>query len=316
MRRVLSIVLALVLILSLSVSAFAGAEYTMYIDGSQKLVYEGTELASQSISGRCNTKLYRLLREPSHDRSQFDSMTIVFEDTGDDYYTAKKQVVVGNDGYTYESSNPEAIFIDKAGRFHASGLGESVITVYDNEGTQMDSFTAKASGAEKKPIVEAICSQCGEDMGTSMHILGCSHFVCQGDGVPLDHVSGACGISGHYVCDERDHAQCSNCLGYKCYGEHGVGVCQHVHSWEYAWSSNYWPYWQPGCPMRICKTCHAVEYAWWLLPRPAPAPPAEAPADPPADTPVDPPADTPVDPPVVPPVVPDTDEPATNPDNG
>lgn len=289
MRRYLSLLLVLTTLLSLGVSAFAqtGDRYTMHIEGSEKVVYQGAEPASYNASGKCNTKLYRLLNTDVHDRSLFASMDIDFEDVGEPYYKATKQVMLGNNGYTYESSNPEAVFLETAGKFYASGTGESEITVYDPSGAEVDRFTATVTGAKHNYIIKAPCSKCGEDMGTTMHIYSCGHFVCQEGGYPMAHAAGACGKGGHFVCDGRDHSFCSNCLSAKCYGEHGVGICQHVHSWEFANSANYWPYIAPGCPMRICSTCGAREYAWWLMPKPVcPAPTAKpAPEAPPSKAP-------------------------------
>lgn len=270
MRKLFSILLAVSMLMSLGVTAFAqsGDRYTMYIEGKEKLVYKGNELAGYNESGRCNTKLYRLLDEPILDRSLFDSMTIDFEDVGEDYFRATKQVLVGNNGFTYENSNPDVVFIEKAGAYHPTGTGEAEIVVFGADGSELDRFTVKVTGAKRAYIVEALCSKCGEDMGTSMHILSCGHFVCDGSGAPMAHAAGACGKGGHFVCDGRNHSLCSNCLSHMCYGEHGVGVCQHVHNWFYAHSSNYWPYKEPGCPMRICTGCGARDYAWWLLPKP------------------------------------------------
>ena len=296
MRKFLCMLLALTLLMSLGVSALAqsGDRYTMYIEGTQKVVYKGNEEAGYTESGRCNTKLYRLLDEPSMDRSDFASMTIDFEDVGEDYYKATRQVVVGNNGFTYESSNPEVAFIEKAGAYHPTGLGEAEIVVYGADGAELDRFTVSVSGAKKAYIVKAICSNCGEDMGASMHILSCGHYVCEGNGAPMNHAAGACGVAGHFVCDGRNHSLCSNCLSHMCYGEHGVGVCQHVHNWFYAHSSNYWPYVEPGCPMRICTSCGARDYAWWLLPKPTCPPTASpTPTPTPAPTTILPPATTP-----------------------
>ena len=271
MKKYLSLLLALAMLLSLGVTAFAqtGDRYTMHIERTEKVVYQGTGKASLEDSGKCNAALYELLNTDMHDRSLFASMTIDFEDVGEEYYKATKQTMVGNNGYTYENSNPQAVFLEPAGKFYASGAGESEIVVYAPDGTEADRFTVTVTGVKPKYIIKAVCSKCGEDMGTNMHIYSCGHFVCQDGGYPMAHAAGACGYGGHFVCDGKDHSYCSNCLSPKCYGEHGVGICQHVHNWFYAYSANYWPYWEPGCPMRICTSCGAREYAWWMLPRPS-----------------------------------------------
>ena len=278
MKRYLSLLLVLTMLLSLGVSAFAqtGDRYTMYIERTDKVVYQGTGRATLEASGNCNAKLYKLINTDMHDRSLFSTMSIDFEDVGEEYYKATKQVMVGNNGFTYENSNPEAVFLETAGKFYASGTGESEIIVYDPSGTEVDRFAVTVTGAKPNYIIKAVCSKCGEDMGTTMHIFSCGHYVCQDGGHPMAHASGACGYGGHFVCDGRDHAFCGNCLSPKCYGEHGVGICQHVHNWFYANSANYWPYIEPGCPMRICTSCGAREYAWWMLPKPSAKPEASA----------------------------------------
>lgn len=278
MKRILSIALLAAMLLSLGITAYADSHYTMYIEGTEKTVYEGNQPASYTASGDCNTKLYRLLDAPSMDRSLFDSMTIDFVDDDQPYLTATRQIMVGNNGFTYESTNPEAAFFDTAGVYHATGVGESEMIVLNANGEELDRFTVKVGGAKKNYSLEALCSHCGEDMGESMHLYSCGHFVCEEGSTPMAHVAGACGRGGHFVCDGKDHSLCSNCLSYKCTGDHGVGVCVHVHSWFYANSANYWPYWEPGIPMRICTTCGVRDYAWappaphWSCPHP-PAPP-------------------------------------------
>jgi len=56
MRKYLSLLLALAMLLSLGVTAFAqtGDRYTMHIERTEKVVYQGTGKASLEDSGNCN----------------------------------------------------------------------------------------------------------------------------------------------------------------------------------------------------------------------------------------------------------------------
>ena len=276
MKKLAAVLFAIVMIFSLAVPAFADSaesvhHYTMKISGASKEVYEGQEKTNVTVAGYINAQLYKLLDTDMLDRSLFDTMTVEF-DYSNRSYTAVKETLIGKNGFTYASSNPSAVFIDSPTRYHASGLGESVITVTDHTGAALDEFTVTVGGGEKTHVLNAYCSKCGNDMGTVPHLMVCGHFSCQ-DGAE-GHGYGKCGIAGHFNCDGKDHGTCTNCLGPLCVGEHGEGICQHVHNWAIAWGWGV-----IGCdwtqyPYYYCTTCGATSWAaplwncWYPCPWP------------------------------------------------
>jgi len=274
MKKIAAILLALVMMLALTVPVFADStvhHYTMVIDRTTKETYEGTEKTSATMAGNLNAQLYKLLDTNMQDRSLFDTMVVEF-DYADRTYTATSETLVGKNGFTYVSSNPMAVFIDSPTKYHASGFGESVITVTDASGAVVDTFTVTVGGAGNTKVLKAICSKCGADMGTVPHLMVCGHFSCQ-DGA-LGHGYAECGIAGHFKCDGKEHGTCTNCLGHLCEGEHGIGICQHVHSWVvcYGWGvfGNEWKQY----PYYYCTTCGETTYVApvWTEPCPCPWP--------------------------------------------
>lgn len=286
MKKCASLLLCLVLLFALALPAHAegdGVSYEMYISRTEKIVYQGAHEVGQPISGECNARLYDVIGLPYHDRDLFDTVTLKFVD-GEDGLEMTEQTLLGLNGWTYTSSDPEVAFILSSSELLLTGPGEAEIAVFDERGEELDRFTASVTGKSKSMRVTAICSQCGENQGKLLHLLECGHFSC--DGNAHGHAKGACGVAGHYNCDGKDHGFCANCLSSLCSGEHGSGVCTHVHSWFYANSANYWPYQEPGVPMRICTYCGAVEYNYGYGPCPIPpyytypCPPAPIPPDP------------------------------------
>lgn len=262
MKKLAALLLALVMLFALALPAFADSvesvhHYTMKISGTVKDVYEGQEKTNVTVAGYVNAQLYKLLDTDMLDRSLFDTMTVEF-DYADRTYTAVQETLIGKNGFTYTSSNPSAVFIDSPTRYHASGLGESVISVTDHTGAAIDEFTVTVGGGENSRVLNAYCSKCGKDMGTVPHLMVCGHFSCQ-DGAE-GHGYGKCGIAGHFNCDGKDHGICSNCLAPLCVGEHGVGVCQHVHNWVVNWAwgviNGSWTQY----PYYYCASCGASTY--------------------------------------------------------
>lgn len=262
MKKLAALLLALVMLFALALPAFADSvesvhHYTMKISGTVKDVYEGQEKTNVTVAGYVNAQLYKLLDTDMLDRSLFDTMTVEF-DYADRTYTAVQETLIGKNGFTYTSSNPSAVFIDSPTRYHASGLGESVISVTDHTGAAIDEFTVTVGGGENSRVLNAYCSKCGKDMGTVPHLMVCGHFSCQ-DGAE-GHGYGKCGIAGHFNCDGKDHGICSNCLAPLCVGEHGVGVCQHVHNWAVNWAwgviNGSWTQY----PYYYCASCGASTY--------------------------------------------------------
>ena len=274
MKKFAALFLALAMMFILAVPAFADSaesvhHYTMVITGNSKETYEGQEKTSVTMAGNLNTQLYKLLDTDMQDRSLFDTMTVEF-DYANRSFTAAKESLVGKNGFTYVSSNPAAVFIDAPTRYHASGLGQSQITVTNAQGEEVDSFTVNVGGGKNTKVLTAACSKCGADMGTVPHLLVCGHFSCQ-DGA-AGHGYAECGIAGHFKCDGKEHGTCTNCLKPLCEGEHGEGICEHVHSWVMGWTWGVVGWQWTQCPYYVCSTCGATTYAAPVWPYPYPCP--------------------------------------------
>lgn len=285
MKRTASLILCLVLLFSLAVPAFAeeGLTYEMEITRTSKEVYSGGQRVHQPEAGECNARLYDVLDIDYHDRSLFDSCYLTFEDTADGMVMTF-QKLIGNNGYTYTSSNPEVVFLLSDGKLHATGIGEAEIVVYDATGTEVDRFMVTVGGGNRAKVITAPCSQCGENQGSTLHRMSCGHFSC--DGGAAGHGAGACGKAGHFKCDGKDHGTCTNCWSALCEGEHGVGVCQHVHSWGLSWGRING--WGPAYAAYVCSTCGAWGPAAYIEPPPAP-PAGGNPPPPPGGNPPPPP---------------------------
>ena len=274
MKKITAFLLAFIMMAALAVPVIADGSvhhYTMVIDRSTKETYEGQEKTSVTIAGQLNAQLYKLLDTDMQDRSLFDTMTVEF-DYADRAYTATGESLVGKNGFTYTTSDPEVVFIDSPTKYHASGFGEAQITVINANGEVADSFTVTVGGAGSTKVLSAVCSKCGADMGSVPHLMACGHFSCQ-DGAG-SHGYGQCGITGHFSCDGRDHGTCSNCLRPLCEGEHGEGVCEHVHSWVMGWTWGTVCCRWVQCPYFTCSTCGATTTVApvWQFPHPCPWP--------------------------------------------
>lgn len=73
----------------------------------------------------------------------------------------------------------------------------------------------------------ATCPDCGKyyctmaDRETSHPTYSCGHDSCRAD----KHGDAACGMDGHFVCDNLNHGVCAVCNERLCSGNHGEGLC-------------------------------------------------------------------------------------------
>lgn len=231
MKRFTAVLLVLVVILSLSVGAFADGEksYTLYVDRNGKVLKDAD---GSRIHGRAEEKtvaeFYRLMKGVPVNFDKFDNM--VFDVTIDDanHVTFGKQVVLGRNGCTYVSDDASVCIFENAFSFHFIDNGETTLTLSDFDGNVIETSAVTVKG----DAVRNICSKCGKDQGKQFHVMSCGHFMCEVGEV--GHGDAECGVAGHFACDGSNHGICYNCLKPLCSGQHGEGICLHTHSWEIA----------------------------------------------------------------------------------
>ncbi|MDO4982976.1 MAG: hypothetical protein Q4E35_05405 [Eubacteriales bacterium] len=231
MKRYIALLLTLIMILSLTAGAFADGEknYTLYVDRNGKVLKASD---GSRVHGKAEEKtvaeFYRLMKGVPVNFDKFDNM--VFDVTVNDANEVSfgKQVVLGTNGCTYTSDNASVCIFENAGSFHFTDNGETTVTLSDFDGNAI----ATSAVTVKGDVAKNICSQCGEDQGKQFHVMSCGHFSCEVGEV--GHGDAECGVVGHYACDGSDHGICYNCLEPLCSGQHGEGVCKHVHSWDTA----------------------------------------------------------------------------------
>ena len=231
MKRFSAVLLIVVLLLSISAAAFADGErsFTMNVSRNGKVV---TDENGNRVNGRTQQKVYdefyRLMKKVPVNFDRFDSM--VFDITIDENENVSfgKQVVNAKNGSTLTSDNASVCIFENQYSFHFTDNGETTLTLADFDGNIIETSNVTVKGS----VARNICSKCGQDQGRKFHVMSCGHFSCEVGEV--GHGDGECGVPGHYACDGGNHAKCYNCLQPLCSGQHGEGICKHVHSWEVA----------------------------------------------------------------------------------
>ena len=255
MKRIVSFLLAAVMLIALSASAFADAgNYTLYMDRNGKVVQDasGTKIGGR-LQEKIFQKFYKLMQNVPVNWDKFDYASYEVTVGEDGSVTFGKQTMGALDGSTVISGDAEIVIFETPKNFHAVNSGETTITHFDFYGEELDvsqvSVKAISTGAK---LLSNICPKCGQDQGKGFHLMVCGHYSCQVGEV--GHGAGACGVPGHMNCDGLDHSPCSNCLKPLCSGAHGVGVCEHVHNWQFAGAAfspdrKYWVtrIYCPGC---------------------------------------------------------------------
>lgn len=186
-----------------------------------------------ALSDKIFSRLYSLTQNSKFDHGAVESSEIeVFLDE-DGNISFGKQVLTAKDGTVYESSNAEAVVFDSSNRFTGCGTGESVLTVIDAAGQEISSSTVNVTAMTSgRNLVVNPCPKCGDNQYDRLHAMSCGHFSCEEGEV--DHGSASCGKEAHFKCDGKDHGLCPNCLEPLCEGEHGAGVCKHIHTVEHS----------------------------------------------------------------------------------
>ena len=255
MKRTISIILTLAMLLSLSLCAFAEdaeeAQYTLHMDRNGKTLLDADGKAvSGAVKDKAVAAFYRVMNGVPVDWTTFnyDEFEVIVDDS--DNVTLGKQTLSLLDGTFRTSSNAETVVFESPDKYHGCGDGEATLAIVGYDGVEVASATASPEMNEYGTLVpNCPCTFCGENQDSSLHAMICGHYECE-EGAE-GHGAGACGTPDHMNCDGREHGKCTNCQKYLCSGKHGEGVCQHVHQWL------------TGPGWAICETCGQSRYVEW-----------------------------------------------------
>lgn len=244
-------------------SADSATEYTLVFTPEGRMVKDtdGNKV-NGAVSDKVFSKIYLLAEDGKINMNGVKSseFEVLIDEAGN--VTFGKQTLTASDGTVYTSSNAEAVIFQKPNSFYACGSGDSTLAALNSSGAEITSsaahVTAMTSG---KNLIVNPCSNCGDNQADTLHALSCGHFTC--DVGEVDHGTASCGVEGHFKCDGNNHSICSNCLKPLCQGEHGVGVCKHIHT---AKSSNLMYSASKEGLFRViyCPTCgiYYIEQLW------------------------------------------------------
>lgn len=257
MRRTIAVIITLVMLMSISLCAFAedaeSAQYTLHMDRNGKTLLDADGKAvSGGIKDKAVAEFYRLMKGVPVNWVNFNYNEFEVAVDGSGNVTLGKQTMSLLDGTFRTSSNAEAALYESPDKYHACGEGETTFAIVGFDGEEIASAAASTEmDANGRMIVNSACSNCGENQTNALHAMVCGHYACE-EG-EAGHGAGACGTVGHMNCDGRDHDLCTNCKKPLCSGKHGEGVCEHVHQWL------------TGPGWALCETCGHASY-WELIP--------------------------------------------------
>lgn len=253
MRRTISLILTVFLLLSLSVCAFAEAQYTLHMDRNGKTLLDADgKPVSGAVKDAAVTEFYGLMQGTPVNWMNYNYMEFEVAADDDGNVSLGKQTVSLQDGTFRTSSNAEVAMYIKPDEYRGCGLGEVTFAVVGFDGQEVGSSEATTEYDEYgRILIKSICPNCDENQDTDLHMMICGHYYCEEGAV--GHGGGACGTPGHMNCDGGCHDICTNCLKPLCSGLHGVGVCEHVHKWIIAgrFGEVKWAY---------CETCGEMKY--------------------------------------------------------
>lgn len=252
MRRTIAIIMTVVMLLSLSLCAFAeneeAAQYTLHMDRNGKTLLDADGKAvSGDIKDKAVAEFYRLMNGVPVNWVNFNynEFEVIVDAAGN--VTLGKQTLSLLDGTFLTSSNAEAALYESPEKYHAAGDGETTFALIGYDGSEVASAAASTEmDANGRLIPNCPCPNCGENQTETLHAMICGHYDCE-EGAE-GHGAGACGTPGHMNCDGREHGKCANCQEPLCSGKHGTGVCQHVHQWL------------TGPGWALCETCGEARY--------------------------------------------------------
>lgn len=240
MKRFISILLALVLMGTLGVAAFAE-------ESGSKIIVMELEPDIKAFSYEDGSKISYDTREDAlllfHELrdgkgifwGQLESGEVRFEENAEGELRMISQYFITHEGLKVETSDPYVVFVDTDKKMHPTGAGEAYVTITDASGNEVSSWKITVTGTSSSNFVLVNeCPNCTQDQSDKLHYMSCGHYAC--DVGREGHGDASCGYAGHYACDEADHSLCFNCQKGLCKGEHGVGVCPHVHTpVHFAW---------------------------------------------------------------------------------
>ena len=232
MKRITSflLVFAVLLCIAAFASAESGAGLTLELTPQGRAVRDiNGDKVNGAVADKAFERLYTLAEtgKLSSDGVKCSEFEVFADENGEVSFGG--QILTADDGTVYSSSNAEAVIFVKPNSFRSCGAGEAVLTVSDAEGNEICASTAKVTAMSSGVnLVINPCPQCGGNQADRLHALSCGHFSCQQ--AEVDHGTAGCGLPGHFRCDGKDHGICPNCHGSLCVGEHGAGVCRHIHT--------------------------------------------------------------------------------------
>lgn len=258
MKRYISLLMCLAMLLSISAAAFADGSQTLTMEmdrNGRTVYYEDGSKVRGGVYEDVMLEFHRLRHgnPVNWDLFDYEEMTFQLDENGD--VKALTQYIVCNDGKVVTTEDPNVAFIDSPTKVHATGAGTVRVITSDAEGNELAASDIEVTGRSFSSFkLINKCSKCGEDQTGKLHFMSCSHFSCE---VGTDgHGDAPCGTYGHYNCDGGDHSYCYNCRAPLCNGkEHGEGVCPHVHTpVHFAWDK-YPTCTTGGYERIICSVC-------------------------------------------------------------
>lgn len=183
-----------------------------------------------------------------------ESMTFTLEVDDSSEMTLVRESVTSASGVVASTNRPTTVHIADGATLVPVERGRASVRFENSQGETLQTLSVRVKDDGGAAALECLCPECGENQGGALHLLPCGHYDCAVDDA-AGHVVPECGIAGHCANDDGAHGKCSNCLRPLCTGGgHGVGVCQHAHTWR---QQSYTPSTAttPGQTVAVCVTC-------------------------------------------------------------
>lgn len=183
-----------------------------------------------------------------------ESMTFTLEIDDAGEMTLVREAVADTSGVVAYTTRPDTVHIADGATLVPVESGRASVHFENSQGETLQTLSVRVSDDGGAVALECPCPECGENQRGALHLLPCGHYDCTVESA-AGHAVPECGIAGHCTSDDGAHGKCSNCLQPLCTGGgHGVGVCQHAHTWR---QQSYTPSTAttPGQTVAICVTC-------------------------------------------------------------